>query len=1192
MEIKKRPINGLIQDALASMDIDPDSQKPVNIRTSSEQRFNDKLVNAQKSSGFGFSDNYENLRETEEFEEDLVEKSQEDYSEENEENSEESYELINNKIAAVPIGSIDGYEKYILWFSEISNKDIKYAGGKGASLGEMFNNKFPVPPGFVITAQAFDYFMTKKGLKEKIYDIISRIDLEDTEELTDASKKIRKIIENEEMPAELRKEILEAYNILSSEDIEEFGISNDALNILKNSQELIFVSVRSSATTEDLADASFAGQQESFLNVKGKDSLIEYVKKCFSSLYTPRAIYYRNKKGFKEGEALLAVVVQKMVDSEKSGVVFSRDPVNMDDNIIIEAVFGLGEGIVSGRIKPDHYIVSRDLKLQDVQVVNKKVAIVRTGSGENEIVKLSSEKSKSQVLKNSEILEIANYSIKLEEHYKKPQDIEFAIERGEVYIIQSRPITTLGKKTKGEELSGKVILQGQSASPGIGVGTVKIINSMADLPKIRKKDILVTEMTNPDMVVAMQKSSAIVTDEGGMTSHAAIVSREMGIPCIVGTETATKVLKDGMKITVDGSSGKVYEGEIAESHSAEIRQVVPTQTIKIKVIVDLPDFAERAAETGIDTVGLTRLEGIIATMKKHPLLYEKENNLHEYSKIIEQGLEKILSYFKKVWFRASDIRTDEYSSLEGAPEKEINPMLGFHGIRFSLKHPKILKAELEAMKKVAKKAPDKKIGIMFPQVISIEEVKEAKEYFKEFKLPNMEFGVMIETPAAVQIIDEICKYVDFVSFGTNDLTQFTLAIDRNNEDVQYLYNELHPAIFSQIEKVIDACNKAGVETSICGQAGSKKEMAEFLFKKGISSISVNADAAYDISNLIRGIEENHKREEEAVKEEIKKVEQGKESIKKAEIEIAKKIEKIEDGVSDSERDENINSLTQDKTRSLSNSERGFIDNEESEEDSEGETEASQTDEKHRPKGERLENTKKFNDYKNSKRYQRYLKWRERKKEWKRKKIEEKINLGNDEGGRGTENDDSGDGGGWGKKAELGFNSGSDADYSDNVNNENNERRDFENMSPRTSKKKIEKIDNLDRIKIKAEEITEKIAEEKEGELAEESTIEDNIKTSMLGSNEIIKEHQKQKQKEEIKEFEKEYEQEKEIEKYDKEGKVVFDMDALEIDDEKEHSNDDEEVERESEDMKRKKDYTADDSEDNKKKYSYDFEDFE
>jgi len=741
---------------------------------------------------------------------------------------------------------------YVKWLFELSNKDVSIAGGKGASLAEMFNNKFPVPPAFIITAQAFGKFIER--IKEEIDKIIEKTEIENTKELNEASKKIRELIEKQSLPLEMEREILEAYEILGTEK-KDAQIGENALNILKIAKEPVFVAVRSSATTEDLASASFAGQQESFLGIKGKTQLLDAIKKCSSSLYTPRAIYYREKKGFKHAHALLAVVVQKMINSEKSGVIFTKNPIHLDENIVIEAVFGLGEGIVSGKIKPDNYLVSKELEILEKKIADKKIALVRAGSGSIEEVKLTEQRSNQQVLTDGEIQRLADIAMSIEKHYKKPQDIEFAIEDHALYIVQSRPITTSAKKT-GKELEGKVLLQGSGASPGIASGKVRIVKIMNDLEKVKKGDILVTEMTNPDMVVTMQKSSAIITDEGGATSHAAIVSREMGIACVVGTKNATSLLKDGQIVTVDGSNGKVYEGKVGEEKKEEILPAVETKT-KIKVILDLPDYAERAAQTGCKAVGLLRLEGIIAESGKHPLMFLAENRINDYSKIIERGTEKIAKHFESVWIRTSDIRTDEFRHLEGSPQQiELNPMLGFHGIRFSLKNKAILEAELQAAKRVAEKFPDKKIGVMFPQIISVEEVKEAKKLFEKFKKENMQFGIMVETPAACQIIEELCKLgLDFISFGTNDLTQFTLAVDRGNENVQFLYNEMHLAVLREIESVIKVCKENNVETSICGQAASKPEMAKFLVEKGIDSISVNADAAYEISKVVQEIEQ-------------------------------------------------------------------------------------------------------------------------------------------------------------------------------------------------------------------------------------------------------------------------------------------------------------------------------------------------
>jgi len=744
---------------------------------------------------------------------------------------------------------------FVIWFSELNKNSGNVAGGKGANLAEIYNLKVPVPPGFVVTAQAYAYFIKKAGLDRKIAELLRAIDYEDTTQLGVVTKQIRSLILNSKFPKEMEEEIIEAYDTLGAGDTD--LTFTDVSKLLRSSSEPVFVAVRSSATTEDLAEASFAGQQDSFVNVKGKQELIEHIKKCFASLFTARATYYRNKKGFKHENAKLAVVIQRMVDSDKSGVIFSKDPSFKNDNVIIEAVWGLGEGIVSGQITPDRYIISKNLEILEKHIENKKIAITRDSSGNKEVVKLKEQRSNSQVLTEREIKKLAEISLELEFHYKKPQDIEFAIENEDIFIVQTRPVTTMEKRVEtesGEEMKGEVILTGLGASPGVASGKIKIILDLKDLSKIKTGDILVTKMTNPDMVVSMQKCAAIVTDDGGLTAHASIVSREMGIPAVVGTNNATTKLKEGEIITVNGTTGKIYKGKTSEDVKKEILPVTATTKTEIKVMVDLPSFASRAAKTKIKKIGLTRIEGIISESGKHPNYFLDGGKIREYEDLIFRGVKGIAEFFDEIWVRTSDIRSDEFRNLEGAPKKiEANPMLGMHGIRYGIKNPEILKAELKALKRVSEN--NKKIGVMMPQVIGVDELREVKKILDEIGFNNAKVGIMIETPAAVQLIKEFCdEGINFISFGTNDLTQYMLAIDRGNVDVQHLYNEMHPAILYQLAYVIRVCKKNHVETSICGQAGSKKEMVKFLVENGIDSISVNADAAKEISDYVAEIE--------------------------------------------------------------------------------------------------------------------------------------------------------------------------------------------------------------------------------------------------------------------------------------------------------------------------------------------------
>lgn len=755
----------------------------------------------------------------------------------------------------------------IKWFEEISKEDVDMAGGKGANLGEMTKAKLPIPPGFIVTAQTYKEFIEKTKIKDKILDMLKNLDLEDTSKLQDTAKNIQKLIISTEIPKDIEEEIKDAYSQIG---VHEQSKAEDMLN-----EKEEFVACRSSATAEDLPEASFAGQQATFLNVKGKEGCVKAVRKCWASLFTARAIYYRNKNNFPTENVFIAVVVQIMVNSEKAGVMFSINPATNDDTeVMIEGAFGLGEAVVSGAVNPDLYIVDKEtLKIKKTEVKEQKIKIIKDPeTGETVEKKLTPEEEKLQVCDDKEIRELARLAKKIEKHYGKPQDMEWAIEGNNVYIVQARAVTTFKKKEgknipeavkRLKEVEADILIKGETASPGVASGKVKVIKDINELNKIQEGDILVTTMTTPDMVPAMQRAAAIVTDEGGLTCHAAIVSREMGIPCIVGTGKGSEVLKEGEEVTVHATHGTVYKGKLEEVQPKveAAKPAAPADIItatKIKIIMDLPNFAEKAAvETNADGVGLVRLEIMIAQGKIHPAEYIRQNKQEDYIRLLMDGIRGIAKAFhgKPIWVRTSDLRTDEYKNLEGGDKepKETDPMIGWHAIRRGLDEPEILKCEFEAIKRLHDEG-FKNVGVMLPFVIRTREVREAKKILREVGLEpceDIQFGVMIETPASCWIIEDICKEgINFVSFGTNDLTQLTLGIDRNNQRIAKLFDEMHAGVLGEIEKVVKVCQKYGVETSICGQAGSRPEMAQFLVKIGIDSISANPDAVHEIKEVV------------------------------------------------------------------------------------------------------------------------------------------------------------------------------------------------------------------------------------------------------------------------------------------------------------------------------------------------------
>lgn len=748
-----------------------------------------------------------------------------------------------------------------VFFKELDKKDTPLVGGKGANLGEMTKAGFPVPNGFAVTINAYDAFLAENDISTKIYNHLKEIDVNNPTQLADTSKKIQKMITEGKMPDHVAKEIISSYKKLSG-------------HFKKAS-----VAVRSSATAEDVAGTSFAGQQESYLNVNGEANLIIKVKECWASLFTGRSIFYRVENKIKHESVKIAVIVMKMVQSEVSGVMFSIDPVKNDkDRIVIESVWGLGEMIVQGSVVPDKYVVQKGtFDILSKEVSDQSIQLVRVDAGKNKEVEVPKKIRGDQKITDKEVITLAKYAAKLQEHYYFPQDTEWAKEKGKLYIVQTRPVTTIAETTKIEKnekgefkIAQSPILFGTSASPGIGTGPVKILKSPKEIGKVMKGDVLVAPMTSPDYVPAMKKAAAIITDEGGETSHAAIVSRELGIPCVVGTKEATKKLKEGTVVSVDGAEGKIYLGASTKREEGREDKKKAEKISKLKtatrVYVNLaePDRAREVSKMGADGIGLLRAEFMIANIGIHPKEAIKRKTQDKFIDKLEHDLELFCKSFypRPVTYRATDFKTNEYRSLPGGkfwePE-EPNPLLGFRGAFRYVNSPEVFNLELQAIKRVRKKYDN--LHLMIPFVRSPEELAKVRRLVASeglFEKSSFKFWMMCEIPVnVIQIEDFIKVGIDGVSIGSNDLTMLVQGTDRDNAEVAQEFNERSPAVLWALRRVIRRCNKAGITCSICGQAASEYEdLVEKLVRWGITSVSVNPDAISRTREIVHKAEES------------------------------------------------------------------------------------------------------------------------------------------------------------------------------------------------------------------------------------------------------------------------------------------------------------------------------------------------
>lgn len=758
-------------------------------------------------------------------------------------------------------------DRKIVDVNELHVDDIPIVGGKGANLGELTNAGFPVPEAFVLTTESYDYFVTSGKLMPKVEEKLAEIDRSSDDSLAKASAEIREIFETCPIPKDLMKDISSRYRLLVPKG------------------KVGFVAVRSSATAEDLPDASFAGQQETYLNVKDEEDLFDKIRKCWSSLFTARAIAYREKQGYSHSDVKLAVVVQRMVNSEFSGIMFTVDPNSGAKQIVIEGGYGLGEAIVGGEVTPDTYVVDK----QKMEIIKRRISTqtwkyIRGKNGGVEKENMPKAMVKAQKIADSKVQEIAEIGRQIEIHYEKPMDMEWCIEDDKVYIVQARPITATGNSATNESVgnaasSEDILTSGLGASPGLATGRVVIYDISMSLDTIKEGDVLVTKMTMPDMVPAMSRAAGIVTDEGGMTCHAAIISRELGTPCVVGTGNATEILKDGMEVTVDGTTGTVYKGALKKASPEQeessgvscgvCAEYVPVTGTKVMVNMSMPAKAEEVAKLQCDGVGLMRSEFLFTNyIGEHPCAVIEDGRADELVDKLAEGISKVCRAFypRPITLRTSDFKTNEYRDMKGGADyepNEDNPMIGWRGCSryVSDSYREAFMCELRAIKKVRDEMGFKNLNMMLPFVRTIEEVQDITEMMRSIGLRrgrDFKLYFMAEVPVNIFMADEFCKYCDWFSIGSNDLTQLTMGCDRDSDILGHMgyFDERQEGVKRAIAQLIKVAHANGKHVSICGQAPSVyPEFTEFLVEQGIDCISLNPDTFNKTKRIIASAEQ-------------------------------------------------------------------------------------------------------------------------------------------------------------------------------------------------------------------------------------------------------------------------------------------------------------------------------------------------